>query len=125
MRPHWPSRILKGALVGALCLLASTDGGRAQDYPSKPVRLVVPYAAGGGTDALARFLASGLEKRLGQPFIIENRPGQGTATGAAFVARAAPDGYTVLAATSLTLAFNPRVYRKLPTTRWRTSRRSR
>src|SRR5262245_23738365 len=114
MRPHWPSRILKGALVGALCLLASTDGGRAQDYPTKPVRIVVPYAAGGGTDALARFLASGLERRLGQPFIIENRPGQGTATGAAYVARSAPDGYTLLAATSSTLAFNPTVYRKLP-----------
>ena len=78
------------------------------------MRIVVPYAAGGGTDALARFLASGLEKRLGQPFIIENRPGQGTATGAAFVARSTPDGYTLLAATSSTLAFNPSVYKKLP-----------
>ncbi len=80
----------------------------------RPVRIVVPYAAGGGTDALARFLAQGLERRLGQPFIIENRPGQGTATGGLFVARAAPDGYTLLAATSSTLAFNPSVYKKLP-----------
>jgi tripartite-type tricarboxylate transporter receptor subunit TctC len=112
MRPRWPATILKGALLGALCLLA--DAGHAQDYPTKPVRIVVPYAAGGGTDALARFLASGLERRLGQPFIIENRPGQGTATGAAYVARSAPDGYTLLAATSSTLAFNPTVYRKLP-----------
>src|SRR5262249_56820814 len=56
----------------------------------------------------------GVEKGLGEPFIIENRPGQGTATGAAFVARASPDGYTLLAATSSTLAFNPSVYRKLP-----------
>jgi tripartite-type tricarboxylate transporter receptor subunit TctC len=114
MKPHWSATVLKGALMGALCLLAGADGGRAQDYPTKPVRIVVPYAAGGGTDALARFLASGLERRLGQPFIIENRPGQGTATGATFVARSAPDGYTLLAATSSTLAFNPSVYRKLP-----------
>ena len=91
MTPHWSSIILKGAVLGALCLVASPGRGAAQDYPTKPVRIVVPYAAGGGTDALARFLASGLEKRLGQPFIIENRPGQGTATGGLFVARAAPD----------------------------------
>ena len=114
MRPRWSSTILKGALLGALCLVACAYGGHAQDYPAKPVRIVVPYAAGGGTDALARFLASGLERRLGQPFIIENRPGQGTATGAAYVARSAPDGYTLLAATSSTLAFNPTVYKKLP-----------
>jgi tripartite-type tricarboxylate transporter receptor subunit TctC len=119
MTPHWSSTILKGAVLGALCLMASAGRGDAQehatkDYPSKPVRIVVPYAAGGGTDALARFLASGLEKRLGQPFIIENRPGQGTATGGLFVARSAPDGYTLLAATSSTLAFNPSVYKKLP-----------
>jgi tripartite-type tricarboxylate transporter receptor subunit TctC len=114
MTTHWSSIILKGAVLGALCLVASPGRGDAQDYPSKPVRIVVPYAAGGGTDALARFLASGLEKRLGQPFIIENRPGQGTATGGLFVARSAPDGYTLLAATSSTLAFNPSVYKKLP-----------
>jgi tripartite-type tricarboxylate transporter receptor subunit TctC len=112
-------RMTKGALMGALYLFASTALGSAQDssardYPSKPVRIVVPYAAGGGTDALARFLSHGLERRLGQPFIIENRPGQGTATGAAYVARVAPDGYTLLAATSSTLAFNPTVYKKLP-----------
>ena len=74
----------------------------------------MPYAAGGGTDILARFLAAALEKRLGQPFIIENRPGQATVTGAAYVARAAADGYTLLAATSSTLAINPGIYKKLP-----------
>jgi tripartite-type tricarboxylate transporter receptor subunit TctC len=109
----------KGAIVGALFLMvnaavSSAQDFTAKDYPTRPVRIVVPYAAGGGTDALARFLSHGLEKRLGQPFIIENRPGQGTATGAAFVARSTPDGYTLLAATSSTLAFNPSVYKKLP-----------
>jgi tripartite-type tricarboxylate transporter receptor subunit TctC len=117
MKPHWSRTMIKGAMVGALCLVGAGVAGAqdspAKDYPTKPVRIVVPYAAGGGTDALARFLANGLEKRLGQPFIIENRPGQGTATGATYVARAAPDGYTLLAATSSTLAFNPSVYRKL------------
>jgi tripartite-type tricarboxylate transporter receptor subunit TctC len=118
MKPHWSRTMIKGAMVGALCLVGAGVAGAqdspAKDYPTKPVRIVVPYAAGGGTDALARFLANGLEKRLGQPFIIENRPGQGTATGATYVARSAPDGYTLLAATSSTLAFNPSVYRKLP-----------
>jgi tripartite-type tricarboxylate transporter receptor subunit TctC len=109
-------------VVGALCLAVASAGSAQEpaaknfatkDYPARPVRIVVPYAAGGGTDALARFLSHGLEKRLGQPFIIENRPGQGTAVGAAYVARTAPDGYTLLAATSSTLAFNPSVYRNL------------
>jgi tripartite-type tricarboxylate transporter receptor subunit TctC len=116
MKPHSFCTMLKGALIGALCLVGA-GAAASQDpsaYPSKPVRIVVPYAAGGGTDALARFLARGLEKRMGQPFIIENRPGQGTATGGAYVARAMPDGYTLLAATSSTLAFNPTVYRRLP-----------
>ncbi len=118
MKPHWSRKLLKGAVAGALYLVgagvADAQDYSTRDYPTKPVRIVVPYAAGGGTDALARFLASGLEKRLGQPFIIENRPGQGTATGAAYVARSTADGYTLLAATSSTLAFNPSVYKKLP-----------
>ena len=124
MKPHWSRTMFKGALIGALCLaVIGSAGGQdavanrdpaARHYPAKPVRIVVPYAAGGGTDALARFLAQGLERQLGQPFIIENRPGQGTATGGAYVARATPDGYTLLAATSSTLAFNPSVYKKLP-----------
>src|SRR5215470_16030574 len=105
---------MRGAAIGALCLLLGAGSVIAQDYPVRPVRIVVPYAAGGGTDALARFLSHGLEQRLGQPFIIENRPGQGTATGGAYVARAPADGYTLLAATSSTLAFNPTVYKKLP-----------
>jgi tripartite-type tricarboxylate transporter receptor subunit TctC len=123
MKPHWSQILVRGAVAGALYLVGaggacaqdhSTKDYSTKDYPTKPVRIVVPYAAGGGTDALARFLASGLEKRLGQPFIIENRPGQGTATGASYVARAAGDGYMLLAATSSTLAFNPSVYKKLP-----------
>jgi tripartite-type tricarboxylate transporter receptor subunit TctC len=85
----------------------------AQSYPTRPVRLVVPYAAGGGTDAIARFLARGLESRLGQPVIIENRGGQGTALGGAYVARSDPDGYTLLMGTSSTLVLAPLIYKKV------------
>ncbi len=102
------------AVIGVLCLAAGAGIGHAQDYPTRPVRLVVPYAAGGGTDAIARYLARGLEQRLGQPFIVENRPGQGTAIGGAYVAKAAPDGYTLLMATSSTVAISPSVYKNLP-----------
>ena len=66
----------------------------AQDYPTRPVKIVVPFPAGGGTDALTRFVAKGMEQRLGQPFIIENRGGAGTTLGGTAVARAEPDGYT-------------------------------
>jgi len=110
--PALPARLS----IGSLLILASIVGAsvsRAEDYPSRPVHIVVPYAAGGGTDAMARFIARGLEKKLGQPVIIDNRPGQGTAVGGTYVARAAPDGYTLLMATSSTLAMNPTIYPKL------------
>ena len=97
----------------ALGIAVSASPIDAQEYPTRPVRLVVPYAAGGGTDAMARFIARGLEPRLGQPVIVENRPGQGTAVGGAHVAKAAPDGYTLLMATSSTVAINPSIYKNL------------
>src|SRR5690242_12338119 len=80
---------------------------QAQDYPNRPVKIVVPFGAGGGTDALARFLARGLEQRLGQPFIIENRGGSGTTLGATVVARSEPDGYTIMLGTASTFAAAP------------------
>jgi tripartite-type tricarboxylate transporter receptor subunit TctC len=86
----------------------------AQDYPSQPVKLVVPFPAGGGTDALARWFAKGLEAKFGQPFVVENRAGSGTTLGAGFVARAAPDGYTIMLGTSSTYAIAPNVYKKVP-----------
>jgi tripartite-type tricarboxylate transporter receptor subunit TctC len=110
--PAKPARTLIVPLV-VLAVAAGTVDARADDYPSRPVHIVVPYAAGGGTDAMARFIARGLEKKLGQPVIIDNRPGQGTAVGGTYVARAAPDGYTLLMATSSTLAMNPTIYPKL------------
>jgi tripartite-type tricarboxylate transporter receptor subunit TctC len=77
------------------------------------ITFVVPYQAGGGTDTMARLLGGKLEKRLGQTFVIENKPGAASSIGAAYVAKAAPDGHTVLIATSTTMAINVTIYRKL------------
>lgn len=94
-----------GAAVGAPAL--------AQDYPSQAITWVVPYAAGGGSDVIARLVSSALAKDLNADIIIDNRPGAGTAIGAQAVAQAAPNGYTVGTADSGTLAFNPYLYTKL------------
>ena len=81
-------------------------------WPEKAVRIVVPFAAGGGTDALARLLAAKLSDELGQQFIVENRAGAGGTIGAEFVARSAPDGYTVLfVSASYAASSNPALYR--------------
>jgi tripartite-type tricarboxylate transporter receptor subunit TctC len=86
----------------------------AQTYPTRPVTIVLPYAAGGNTDAIARTLATRLEQRMGQPFIIEQRLGAASVIGATHVSRAAPDGYTILIGTSTTMAINASVYKNLP-----------
>ena len=79
----------------------------AQDYPKGPVRIVVPYPAGGYTDLLARMLGAGLQARLGQPFVVDNKPGAATAIAAEYVMAAPPDGQTLLMTTVTTLALNP------------------
>jgi len=81
-------------ILAFLLLFAGSAG--AQDYPSKLVRIVVPYAAGGGTDAVARLLATRLSSTLGQSVVVENKPGASANIGTDFVAKAAPDGYTIL-----------------------------
>jgi tripartite-type tricarboxylate transporter receptor subunit TctC len=100
-------------LTATLALAVLSEPALTQQYPSRPVTFVVPYQAGGGTDTMARLLAGRLEKRLGQPFVVENKPGAASSLGAAYVAKAAPDGYTIMLATSSTMAINVSIYKKL------------
>jgi tripartite-type tricarboxylate transporter receptor subunit TctC len=101
------------ALRAAATLLAAGPGAaRAEDYPSRPVELIVPFAAGGGSDLLARLTGEGLARRLGQTFVVINRPGANTNIGTLSVARAKPDGHTLLIA-SVGLAANPSLYTRL------------
>jgi tripartite-type tricarboxylate transporter receptor subunit TctC len=88
-------RFVATTLAGVAVLLAASAV-LAQEYPSRPVKIVVPFAAGGPADVYARFLGSRLQETMGQPFVIENRPGAGSITGTDVVAKAAPDGYTLL-----------------------------
>jgi tripartite-type tricarboxylate transporter receptor subunit TctC len=88
--------------------------GSAADYPNRQVNFIVPFAPGGGTDILGRLIGQKLSDRFGKPFVVENRPGAGTVTAAVQVAKSTPDGYTIMMATSGTLAMNTTLYRKLP-----------
>jgi len=85
----------------------------AQSYPNRPIRLIVPYPPGGGTDFFARLVGASMAQSLGQPVIVENRPGAATIIGAEAVARSAPDGYTLLLGDVATYAANPSLYQKL------------
>jgi tripartite-type tricarboxylate transporter receptor subunit TctC len=106
-------RTIALAAALAVCSAFVADPAPAQDYPSRPVKVVVPFPAGGGTDALTRFVAKGMERRLGQPFIVENRGGVGTTLGATAVARSEPDGYTIMVGTASTFAVAPGLYKRL------------
>jgi tripartite-type tricarboxylate transporter receptor subunit TctC len=101
-------------LVAASLSLVFVSGTAAQNYPTRPVTIIVPYAAGGGTDLLARMVGQKLEQRLGKSFVVENRPGGGTVIAALAVAKAPPDGYTLLMGTSTPLAINATLHKKLP-----------
>ncbi len=104
---------LAWCLSTAALLASAANGVAAQDFPSKPIRWVVPYAAGGGSDFLARTIGVPLSEKVGQPVLVDNKPGGNTALAAAEVARAAADGYTVLSADNGTLVFNPALYKSL------------
>src|SRR5512140_10237 len=103
---------LRWLAMAGLSLLC-VSGATAQNYPTRPVTIIVPYAAGGGTDLLARMVAQKLEQRLGKSFIVENRPGGGTVIAALAVAKAPPDGYTLLMGTSTPLAINATLHKRL------------
>jgi len=86
----------------------------AQAYPSKAVRMIVPYPPGGGNDTLGRLFAAKLSERLGQPFVVENRPGAGTMIGTEAAAKSPPDGYTILLSSIATHALSPNLYARVP-----------
>jgi tripartite-type tricarboxylate transporter receptor subunit TctC len=98
---------------GLTAVLSSPEVFAQSSYPNRPVRLIVPYPPGGGTDFFARLVGSGMARSLGQPIVIENRAGAGTIIGAEAAARSAPDGYTFLLGDVATYAANPSLYRKL------------
>jgi len=105
--------VLRLLAATLLALSFSVTGASAQQYPDRPLHLIVPFPPGGGADILARTVMPRVEKALGQPIVIENKPGAGGNIGAEYVARAAPDGYTLLYGTNGTHAINASLYRNL------------
>lgn len=105
--------IVATALFFAVSLGLPWHSASAQTYPDKPVRIVVPYVAGGNLDVTTRLFAEGLATELGQPFFVENRPGANGNTGTAQVARTPPDGYTLAMVSVGTMAINPAMYRNM------------
>jgi len=100
--------------VLALLAIAVALPALAQDYPTKPIKIIVPFAPGGNVDITARLVAPGLSSVLGQPVVVENKPGAGGTIGADFVAKAAPDGYTLLMGSNSTFSVAPSLYPKNP-----------
>ena len=95
------------AVLGICAFMAGGGAAFGQDYPNKPVRLIVPWSAGGLADSAGRILAQALSTRMGQPFVVENRAGANGQIGASYVANSAPDGYTLLQDGGETHAINP------------------
>src|SRR5690606_30998590 len=103
------SRMLMSVFASVM-VLAQSPAAAAENWPTKPIQLIVPFGPGGTTDLLARLVADGISKELKQSVIVQNRPGAGANIGAAEVARALPDGYTLLMGTPGPLAINPHIY---------------
>jgi tripartite-type tricarboxylate transporter receptor subunit TctC len=109
---HFVRQLCRVALLSSLLGITASNA-MAQAYPNKPIKLIVPFAPGGFTDVVARILGQKLSISLGQPFVIENKAGAGSTIGTDFVAKAAPDGYT-LVMVSTTHVISPAIYPKLP-----------
>jgi tripartite-type tricarboxylate transporter receptor subunit TctC len=115
---RWTRKFYLGSILGTALLtgLSATSGltAQAQNYPSKPIRFVVPFTPGGSNDVLARVIGEKLSQAWKQPVVVENKPGAAGNIGAELVARSAPDGYTFLIAANNILAINPTLYNQLP-----------
>ncbi|MBP0623637.1 Bug family tripartite tricarboxylate transporter substrate binding protein [Cupriavidus consociatus] len=111
----WLRVVAAGSVLTVAALAALTAGSAraAQDWPQRPVSVVVPFPAGGSTDTIARMLTAPLNEKLGQPFVVDNKPGATGAIGATFVKRAPPDGYTMLVASIGVFAVNPFLQKNL------------
>jgi tripartite-type tricarboxylate transporter receptor subunit TctC len=114
MTTTWKCRASIFALILAFAGPSAASGAHADDYPSHPIKLVVPYAPGGGADAVARIVAKRVSETIGQPIVIENRGGAGSIIGTEDVHKAEPDGYTLLLGQSGPISINPAVYKELP-----------
>lgn len=108
------TRLTGCAVVSLLAASVFAQDDPARNFPGKPVRIIVGYVAGGGNDIVARVVSAKMSEGLGQPVIVENKPGAQSIIAAEFVARAAPDGYTVLMGASGPMSMNPAIYSKLP-----------
>ena len=108
--------LLRSMLVVSLCVagIVAWQPAHAQSYPTKPIRMIIPYPPGGGSDTIFRPFAQHFAARLGQQIIVDNRGGGGGSIGMEAVARATPDGYTIVAALTAQLANNPALYKNLP-----------
>jgi tripartite-type tricarboxylate transporter receptor subunit TctC len=102
------------AFAASLAVIAFSSNARSDDYPSHPIKLIVPYAPGGAADAIARIVGKRVSETIGQPVVVENRGGAGAILGTEDVHKADPDGYTMLLGQSGPIAINPGVYKELP-----------
>ena len=105
---------LAAAVVAALSFATAASAAERGDYPNRPIRMLVGFAPGGGTDTTARAMANKMTERLGQQVIIDNRPGAAGNIATDIAARSNPDGYTILMGTIAALSINPSLYAKLP-----------
>src|SRR5437867_10758227 len=106
-------RIMISLIAGLAALICASPATQAADYPNRPVTLIVAFTPGGPSDLLSRILGKKLEQLLGQPFVIENRPGAGGNIAAEVAAHAAPDGYTLLMGNNSILATNASLYKRI------------
>src|SRR3569833_2064164 len=101
-------------LIAALAFLTWATTALAQDWPNRPIRLIVGYPPGGAVDLIGRLYARGLSTRLGQPVVVENRPGSGSNLAGDIAAHSAPDGYTLFHGPDNVFMSNPHIYAKMP-----------